>query len=87
MNKALIEDNLGWQLIDGKVLTRGNEVFEVNVKTAAAVLEQDQKPTAGGHLRFAIAALSARPKANTSGAVAHATSAVECVLGESPAKQ
>jgi len=30
----------------------------------------------------AINALSARPTVNTSGAVTHATSAVECVLGE-----
>jgi hypothetical protein len=31
---------------------------------------------------FAINALSTRPRANTTGAVGHSTSAVECVLGE-----
>jgi hypothetical protein len=73
---------VGWQLVKGKIVTRGNEVFEDTVKTAVAVLEESAKPTAAGHLQFAISALSARPKVNTSGAVAHATSAVECVLGE-----
>jgi hypothetical protein len=69
-------------IVEGKIVARGDEVFEDTVKTAVAVLEEDAKPTAARHLRFAISALSTRPKANTSGAVAHATSAVECVLGE-----
>ena len=43
---------------------------------------KQMKATAAGHLRFSISALSKRPKPGTSGAVAHATSAVECVLGE-----
>lgn len=83
INEALVEQNIGWQLdFDGKVVARGDDLFEGTVKIAVAVLEQAEKPTAAGHLRSAIAALSVRPKANTSGAVAHATSAVECVLGE-----
>jgi len=82
MNDAFVKWGVGWQLVDGKIVTRGGEAFESTVKTAVAVLEVDDKPTAASHLRFAISALSARPKANTSGAVAHATSAVECVLGE-----
>ena len=73
---------IGWQLVKGEIVTRGDEAFEDTVKTAVAVLEEDAKPTAARHLQFAISALSTRPKANTSGAVAHATSAVECVLGE-----
>jgi hypothetical protein len=61
-------------------VARGDEAFEGTVKSAVAALEGDAKPTAARHLQFAIAALSARPKADTSGAVAHATSAVECLL-------
>lgn len=73
---------IGWQLVEGKIVTRGDEVFEDTVKTAVAVLEEDAKPTAARHLHLAISALSTRPQADTSGAVTHATSAVECVLGE-----
>ena len=73
---------IGWQLVDGEFVTRGDEAFENTVKTAVVALEGDNKPTAAGHVQFAISALSARPTADTSGAVSHATSAVECVLGE-----
>lgn len=77
-----VEQGIGWQFVNGEIVTRGDDAFEGTVKTAVAVLNTEAKPTAAGHLRFALAALSARPQPNTSGAVAHATSAVECVLGE-----
>jgi hypothetical protein len=82
INDFFEEQGVGWQLKRGEIITRGNEAFESTVKTSVMVLEQDKKPTAAGHLQNAISALSARPKPDTSGAVAHATSAVECVLGE-----
>jgi hypothetical protein len=82
LNDVFIEQGIGWQIVNGEIVTRGDEAFESTVKTAVGVLEEDTKPTAAGHLRFALSALSARPRANTSGAVAHATSAIECVLGE-----
>jgi len=37
-NKALIEDNIGWQLVYGKVIARGDEAFEDTVQTASGVL-------------------------------------------------
>jgi hypothetical protein len=82
INECFVEEGIGWQLVNGKIVARGNEAFESTLKTAVTVLEENTKPTAAGHLKFATSALSARPTANTSGAVAHATSAVECVLGE-----
>jgi hypothetical protein len=82
VNKALIEENIGWQLVRGKIITRGDEAFEGAVKTAITALKEHAKPTSAGHMQSAIIALSVRPLPNTSGAVAHATSAVECVLGE-----
>lgn len=82
INDYLAQEGIPWQLVNGGIVTRGSEAFEGTVKTAVAVLVEDKKTTAAGHFQFAINALSARPKANTSGAVAHATNAVECVLGE-----
>jgi AbiJ N-terminal domain 4 len=82
INDLFATQGIGWQIVNGEIVTRGDEVFERTVMTGAAALKEDAKPTAAGHLQFAISALSARPKANTSGAVTHATSAVECVLGE-----
>lgn len=57
----------------------GDAVFDDAVANAWAHL-QEGRPTAAGHIQFAVKALSERPRANTAGAVAHATSAVECVL-------
>jgi AbiJ N-terminal domain 4 len=82
INRYFVHAEIGWQLRNGSVSTRGNDVFESTISNSVSVLEQDQKPTAARHIQLAIGALSSRPKPDTSGAVAHATSAVECVLGE-----
>jgi hypothetical protein len=82
LNECFVEQGIGWQLVDGEVRTRGDETFERTLKTAVDVLARESKPTAAKHLRSALRALSARPEPDTSGAVAHATNAVECVLGE-----
>lgn len=66
--------------MNGKVITRGDDAFQQVVAAAAAQLHESQRPTAAGHIQSARLALSVRPKANTARAVAHATSAVECVL-------
>lgn len=80
LNAAFSEDGIGWQLIKGQVVARGDEGFQEAVKSAAADLSKNQRPTAASNIQSAVKALSERPKANTSGAVAHATSAVECLL-------
>ena len=82
INDYFVHVGIGWQLENGKIVMRTDEHFESAVQAAESTLNQGGKPTAAGHIRFAVSALSARPIANTSGAVAHATSAVECVLGE-----
>src|SRR5713226_8937061 len=71
VNDCFVEQGIGWQLVHGEISTRGDEAFESTVKTAVRALEEDSKPTAAGHLRFALSALSAMPTPNTSGAVAH----------------
>jgi hypothetical protein len=82
INEYFCYAEIGWQLRNGLITTRGDDAFESTISTAVDILEQAQRPTAAGHIRSAIAALSSRPKPDTSGAVAHATSAVECVLGD-----
>ncbi len=83
INKAFVAQNIGWQLNHhGKVVMRGDEAFENTAKAALATLVKDNKPTAAAHIQSALNALSARPKANTSGAVVQSTNALECVLGE-----
>src|ERR1039457_6865618 len=52
LNECFVDQGIGWQLVNGVIVTRGDEAFEGTVKTAVAVLEEDAKPTAAGHLRF-----------------------------------
>jgi AbiJ-like protein len=80
INQCFLEEGIGWQLVKGRIVTRGDEGFQEAVKTAASQLSENQRPTAASHIQSAVKALSERPKANTPGAVSHATSAVECVL-------
>lgn len=82
INSFFLEKGISWQLDSGQIVTRGDDAFEDTVKTSATVLQENDTPTAASHLRYTIGALSIRPNANTAGAVAHATSAVECVLGK-----
>lgn len=82
IDTALLDHNIGWQLCDGKIIVRGNDAFEQTVKAANESLHSQSMPTAARHLRHAITALSSRPRPNAAGAVAHASSAMECVLRE-----
>lgn len=82
LNDFFVEEGIGWQLIDGQIVARGDEGFQEAVKIAATQLVENERPTAASHIGFAVKALSERPGPNTPGAVAHATSAVECVLND-----
>lgn len=81
INKYLVHAGIGWKMVDGLIVTRGDTAFEKTVSTAIETLKTAKSPTAAQHLDNAISALSVRPTPNTSGAVAHSTNAVECVLG------
>ncbi len=81
-NEFFIKYGIGWEFEDGKIVTRGDEGFEQSVNAAASQLRESHRPTAAQHISSAIRALSERPKANTPGAVSHATSSVECLLND-----
>jgi hypothetical protein len=82
INDCFVEEGIGWQLVKGKIVTRGDEGFQQAVNMAVSQLRDTQRPTAAGHIQSAIKVLSERPKANTPGAVSHATNAVECLLND-----
>lgn len=82
INRFFVHSGIGWQLANGEVVRRGDGAFESTMREADAVLIKSGRPTAAGHLKSGRRALSERPNPNTAGAVAHATSSVECVLGE-----
>ncbi len=79
LNDFFVQEGIGWQLIDGQILTRGPEAFETMVKEAASALETSERPTAAKHLHEALQDLSRRPEADLPGAAYHAMGALECV--------
>ena len=70
---------IGWQLSNGRIETRGSEVFEDTVQGALDVLERTGRSTANAELREARLDISRRPEADVTGAIQHAMAALECV--------
>ena len=79
VNEFFIEEGIGWQLVEGHIVTRGTEAFEAVVTEATAALEASERPTAAKHLHEALQDLSRRPEADLPGAVYHAMGSLECV--------
>jgi hypothetical protein len=82
LNEYFIHAGIGWKMVDGKIVSRQEDVTDTAIETAEAQLEKSGRITAAQHIKCSLHALSERPKPNTSGAVAHATNAVECVLND-----
>jgi hypothetical protein len=79
INGFFIEEGIGWRVVEGKVVTRGNETFEAVVSEATTALESTARPTAARHLHEALQDLSRRPEADLPGAVYHAMGSLECI--------
>jgi len=82
INEYFAYAGIGWQMIDGQIIAQQDEADEIAIRTAESELAKGDRPTAAQRLHSAVRALSERPKPDTAGAVSHATSAVECVLGD-----
>ena len=80
INNVFLEEGIGWQLVKGQVVTRGDDTFENVVHTAEEELISAGRTTAAGRIKKAVQNLSARPQPDTSGAISHGTGAMECVL-------
>ena len=82
INAFFIEKGFGWQLQDGKLVTRGTAAFETAVNTAVSELQESGRPTAASRIQEALNDLSRRPDADLAGAISHAIAALECVAGD-----
>jgi AbiJ N-terminal domain 4 len=55
VNGFFEEEGIGWQLVDGRIITRGTEAFEAVVREATQALQASKRPTAATHLHEALA--------------------------------
>jgi hypothetical protein len=79
LNDFFVEKGIGWQLVDGEIITRGAEAFEEAVETAKAAFEESARATAAKHIHEALQALSRRPEPDFPGAIYHAMGSLECL--------
>jgi hypothetical protein len=79
LNEFFVEEGIGWQLVDGQIVTPGTEAFEAVVTQATAKLEGTDRPTASKHLHEALQDLSRRPEPDLAGAIYHAMGCLEAV--------
>lgn len=82
LNDAFRRKGVGWQLIGERIEVRGEESFEVPVRTAIAAAEAGGREVASRELHEALADLSRRPAADITGAIQHAMAALECAVRE-----
>lgn len=79
INSYFVYAGIGWKLVNGKMMSRGTEAFEIVTVTAASELNEHGRSTAAGQIHEAFHALSRRPKPNLRGAIMHGMGALECV--------
>lgn len=79
MNAYFKHAGIGWQLLNGQVVMRGDDGFENIVQTAVHRLAESGRQTAASHLQEAVRALSVRPEPNYPGAMYHAMGSLECL--------
>jgi hypothetical protein len=82
VNDYFKSEGIGWQLENGEIRYRGDEVFEAELRKAEEVLEDASLKTAANELREAISDLSRRPDADITGAIQHSLACLECTARE-----
>jgi hypothetical protein len=80
LNQLFKAKGIGWQFLDGQIQVRGEEAFELAVRAVGDGLAQSGRATAAQEIHQALLDLSARPVADTTGAIQHSMAALECVL-------
>lgn len=80
INSFCVEHGIGWQLVNGSVVIRGDDAFERSIEIADKELSNRQ--TARKRIQEAISDLSRRPEPDLPGAISHAFAAMECIIGD-----
>ena len=51
INNCLIDEGIGWQLVNNQIVSRGDDAFQQSVSTAVQQLSQNGRPTASNHIQ------------------------------------
>ena len=78
LNELFEEHGIGWQMIEGRIVTRGPEEFEHAVNEAVARVGEAGHQTPKRELEEARRDLSRRPDPDITGTIQHCMAALEC---------
>lgn len=79
INELLVEFDIGWKVLQGRIETRGDELFEATIQDARNNLDRAGRLTAKAEIEEAMASLSHRPKPDSRGAIARSVGALEAL--------
>ncbi len=82
LNEFLVENGIGWELCDGKIVHRGSESFVKSTQDTPRILKESGFQTAANELREALGDISRRPVPDSTGAIQHAMAALEATARE-----
>lgn len=82
LNGFFVENGIGWVLRDGEIVHRGSEVFTKSTHEVPGRLEETGFQRAANEMREALGDISRRPEPDITGAIQHATAALEATARE-----
>jgi hypothetical protein len=78
INNLFEEEGIRWQVVDGRIVTRGPDEFEHGVNQAVAALIEAGYQTPKAELEEARRDLSRRPDPDITGTIQHCMASLEC---------
>lgn len=82
INEYFVEKGIGWKLVNGIIQTRGDKLFEEEIKEAVNLLRDVNLKTSENEIREALKDMSKRPNPDITGSVQHSIAALECLCRE-----
>ena len=82
LNRFFVENGIGWELRDGRIIYRGSEAFEKSTHEVPDHLDALGFPSSAEQMREALRDISRRPDPDITGAIHHAMAALEATARE-----
>lgn len=82
LNEFLVENGIGWELRDGKIVHKGSQTFVKSTQDAPRILEESGFQRAANEMKEALGDISRRPVPDTTGAIQHSMAALEATARE-----
>ena len=82
LNEVLVGSGIGWEMVNGEIVFRGDETFKVTVSEAGTLIAAAGYDRAAKEIHEALADISRRPSPDITGAIQHSIAALECTARE-----